>query len=171
MESVKINQLDDQPDGFVIDNDKTADWAIQKIMRARKDAERFAQLYEDKLRAVMDELERTEAYFYPMLRDYMTTCPDVRKTKTQASYKLPSGTLMVKTQAPKYTPDDDALARYLEAAGRSDCIEVVKKPKWGEYKKSCELVDDQLVDKDTGEIVQGVAVEIRQPKFEVKTDG
>lgn len=164
----KEKKMFDYQDRFEITDDAKADWAIRKIADSRAETERFISLYEVKIQAVQEKLERTEEYFGSLLLAYMEQQPDVKATKTQRSYTLPTGKLIVKEQEPKYTTDDEALVSYFKETGKNEFIKTIQKPEWGEFKKNTSLVGNAVVDKDTGEIVPGVKVEQREPKFEVK---
>lgn len=63
--------------------------------------------------------------------------------------------------------DDDALLAYLKASGNEDMIQNTEKPKWGEFKKQLEIVGGQIVDKTTGELVEGVQIIEKPDTFTV----
>lgn len=63
--------------------------------------------------------------------------------------------------------DDDALLAYLKASGNEDMIQNTEKPKWGEFKKRLEIVGGQIVDKTTGELVEGVQIIEKPDTFTV----
>lgn len=48
-----------------------------------------------------------------------------------------------------------------------DMIQNVEKPKWGEFKKRLEIVGGQIVDKTTGELVEGVQIIEKPDTFTV----
>ena len=63
--------------------------------------------------------------------------------------------------------DDDTLLAYLKASGNEDMIQNTEKPKWGEFKKRLEIVGGQIVDKTTGELVEGVQIIEKPDTFTV----
>jgi len=105
-----------------------------------------------------------------------------KETKTQKTYKLPSGTLKVKYQKPEYKRDEDKLTEFLKK-NYTDYVETIYKPKWAEFKKIVSLNRDPIVDEESGELidytpyylvdpngkaVEGVVVIEREPVFEVQ---
>lgn len=63
--------------------------------------------------------------------------------------------------------NDDTLLAYLKASGNEDMIQNTEKPKWGEFKKRLEIVGGQIVDKTTGELVEGVQIIEKPDTFTV----
>lgn len=90
-----------------------------------------------------------------------------KTTKTKHSYRLLSGTLVKKLGGSTMKQDDDTLLAYLKASGNEDMIQNTEKPKWGEFKKRLEIVGGQIVDKTTGELVEGVQIIEKPDTFTV----
>ena len=63
--------------------------------------------------------------------------------------------------------DDDKLVEFLKASGNLEFIKTEEKPKWGEYKKRLEIMGGSVVDKETGEIVDGVKAIEKPDTFSV----
>lgn len=100
------------------------------------------------------------------LAEYFETVPH-KTTKTKHSYRLLSGTLVKKLGGSTMKQDDDTLLAYLKASGNEDMIQNTEKPKWGEFKKRLEIVGGQIVDKTTGELVEGVQIIEKPDTFTV----
>lgn len=100
------------------------------------------------------------------LAEYFETVPH-KTTKTKHSYRLLSGTLVKKIGGSTMKQDDDTLLAYLKASGNEDMIQNTEKPKWGEFKKRLEIVGGQIVDKTTGELVEGVQIIEKPDTFTV----
>ena len=158
-------------EGWEIHDDKAAEWAVKQISNARADTERWRTHFSEQLRRIEEANEQTVAYMTAQLELYFDTLPH-KTTKTQESYQLPGAKLIRKTPAPQYVVDNDRLVEHLRTAA-PDLIETVCKPRWGEYKKRCQVVGGELVDSATGELVDGVTVAERGAVFtvEVKQDG
>lgn len=62
-------------------------------------------------------------------------------------------------------PDNRKLVQYLKDAGLTGLIKTEEKAKWGEYKKQLQIVGASVVDKNIGEIVEGVTVETKLDTF------
>lgn len=62
-------------------------------------------------------------------------------------------------------PYNRKLVQYLKDAGLTGLIKTEEKAKWGEYKKQLQIVGASVVDKNIGEIVEGVTVETKLDTF------
>lgn len=100
------------------------------------------------------------------IAEYFETVPH-KTTKTKHSYRLLSGTLVKKIGGSTMKQDDDTLLAYLKASGNEDMIQNTEKPKWGEFRKRLEIVGGQIVDKTTGELVEGVQIIEKPDTFTV----
>ena len=69
--------------------------------------------------------------------------------------------------ARKMKQDDTVLVQFLKASGNLEFIKTEEKPKWGDYKKRLEIVGGSVVDKETGEIVEGVPLIEKPDTFAV----
>lgn len=154
-------------EAFTIDNDQKAEWAIRRIMEARKDAEVWEKFYKDAMLKVRKQAEETEAYMTSLLQAYFCTVPH-KRTKTQESYALPSGKLVIKAQQPKYSVDDAAACAWLSDSNMEDYIKIEKRVDWVQLKKSVSVLDDgSVMLNGTGELINGITAEIREPSFVV----
>lgn len=61
----------------------------------------------------------------------------------------------------------DTQAELQKASDNEDMIQTTEKPKWGEFKKRLEIVGGQIVDKTTGELVEGVQIIEKPDTFTV----
>ncbi len=182
-----IEELEDD-NRFIIDTDEKAEWAIKKIAEERAESARYISVCQDAIKTYQDKIEKAKAdldsktgYLTFQLQRYMETVK-VKESKTQKTYKLPSGTLKVKYQKPEYKRDEDKLTEFLKK-NYTDYVETVYKPKWAEFKKIVSLNRDAIVDEESGELigytpyyvvdangnkVEGVEVIEREPVFEVE---
>lgn len=160
---------------FIIDNDNKADWAVKKINEDVLERDRIIKIAENRILELKNEIEEIEreydrkiSFLKSCLLDYFETV-DHKETKTQESYKLLSGSLVMKKPANKIVKeDDDTLVQYFADNDMDDFIKITKSPKWAEYKKRLEISGDNVVDTETGEIVDAVSIEQVPPKFDVK---
>ena len=159
-----------------IKTDKEAEWWIEKsedklveVRRYKMSIENKIALLKEKLDAVNNEEENIiqNRNFY--LQEYFETIEDkqLKKTKTQAKYRLPSAELVLKYPGPKFDRDDERLTKWLEDNRMDEFIEVKKSAKWGDLKKITQVVNGRVVTED-GEIVEGVEVVERLPEFKVE---
>ena len=162
-------------EGFVINNDQLADWAVRKIREGRKELERLTMLGENqkaeidyKIRHEEEKTLRGEKYLTGLLREYFEGVPH-KATKTQESYKLLNGSLILKFPKVKMEKEDDTLVEYFRQNGMEEFIKVEEKPKWADFKKNLEIIDDAVVNTATGEIVDVVKLVEVDSEFSVKT--
>jgi len=165
----------EQEEKFVVDNDKKAEWALQKIREKKAEMERYTSVcdemiheYEQKKKEAQERYEQETAYFKSQLAQYFESVPK-RKTKTQEIYELPGGTLRKKYPAPQYKRDDKKLVEWLKSSGRNDLIKISESADWANLKKSITVKDDMVITED-GEIVEGIEVVERPPTFEVEVE-
>lgn len=160
-----------QREGWKIENDSQADWALDRIREAQAEYRRFEMVVNDKIAqlqaALQTEKERMENevnFFQGKLCKYFETVPR-KKTKTQEVYKLPSGRLVKKYKAPKIVRDDAKLVEWLEANSMDELVKIEKKPDWATLKKETEIVGERVISKNTGEVIAGVTAIEQNPEF------
>lgn len=153
---------------FVIDDDGKANWAVQKIKEAQAEIENWRDYYAGALEKIEKRQQGRISYLMYLLRKYFESVPH-KTTKTQASYQLPSGNLVLKHPGPKYETDDAALLDWLKTNQMTDFIKVEtkEKPMWGELKKTVTISGDSVVTED-GEVVPGVTVVPQEDSFDIK---
>ena len=170
--------VEDEAQGFRIDSDAKAEWAIRKIAEEEAECERLkaccqAEIdrYKERQEAYDKRLEGRTTNLRAMLLLYFGTVP-VKETKTQQKYELPSGSLIMKKAGSDYKADNDMLRDWLVAGGMSDYLKTEVSPKWALVKKQLITAEDgSIIFGETGEIIPAgcVTVEEKPPKFEVKT--
>lgn len=155
-----------EAEGFVIDTDAKAEWALQKIREARADRDRWVNWYEDKIHEIKEQTDFDTMNLERLLADYFATVPH-KKTKTQEAYKLPGGKLVLKTQNPEYKRDDKAVIAWAKENGFGQYVKVKEELAWQELKDATAIFDGHIVTED-GEVVPGVEVTNREAKFVVE---
>lgn len=179
----------EQDSTFVIDTDEKAEWSIKKIAEERAEANRIISVCQDAINRYQDiifkaerDLDNRTSYLTHQLRLYIDSVK-AKESKTQKTYKLPSGTLKVKYQKPQFKPDEEKLTEFLITSGHAKYVQTINKPMWGEFKKTTNIQKDPIVDEESGELigytpyyvvdadgnkVEGVEVVEREDKFEVE---
>lgn len=160
---------------FVIDDDNKADWAIRKIDEEKQEFNRIRELAEEQTARIEQKVEAAErrfnqrtSYLRSLLGSYFMQVPR-RKTKTQESYRLLSGSLVLKLPKVKPVYEEDELVEYLKESGMPDYIKTEEKVRWGELKKLLDLSQGKHpVIKDTGELVECIRVEETPAEFKVE---
>lgn len=161
---------------FTVDNDMKAEWVLSKIRRIRADQKkekdelaRQMQFYQDQMDMIDRQADEEVTFFESMLIPYFAERMDsgfTKSTKTQTTYKLPSGKLVLKKQEPTYDRNNAELLPWLKA-NRPELVKVEESPNWAELKKTITVVGEAATTKD-GEVIPGVKVTEREDKFEVE---
>lgn len=156
-----------------IADDGCADWAVNKIAEERAELARIEELaeaqiarIEEKLAAARKRCENGTRFLTGKLAEYFATVPH-KKTKTQETYRLLSGTLKMKLGGVTMKQDDTKLLEFLKASGQNEYIKITEAPKWGDFKKRLEIQGTDVVDMETGEIVEGVQLIEKPDTFTV----
>lgn len=158
--------------GFQVDDDQAAQWCLDRIREANAEKERWKAYYEEQLKKITDREDRRIQFFEMKLMQYFGSVPH-KQTKTQESYQLPGGKLVLKKQAPEYERDDEQLLRWLYANNMTDYVKVKESVAWSELKKDvlagCQAIANsgQLMTED-GEVIPGITVTERPEKFVVE---
>lgn len=151
---------------FNIDNDQKANWAIRKIMETENAAKMWKEYYKKQSDRVEKITQQRIAYFTALLESYFDTVPH-KATETSEKYKLPSGVLVRKAQAPEYERDDAQIIAWC-AENAPSCVENVPKLKWTALKGLLVENNGQAIDEITGEVVPGIKIVPRDPVFAVQ---
>lgn len=160
---------------FVIDSDSKADWAVCKIREAQEERDRLLALVEEKRTELKERCEAINAKYeaetsglLSMLQSYMETVPR-RKTKTQESYQLLSGKLVLKAGLVKCDYDDNALLSWLKQ-NHPEYVTTKESAAWGSFKKRLDIdpATGVVTIAETGEVVDVITAERGEERFEVK---
>lgn len=154
---------------MIASNDVEAEMAILEIRDIEEERNRLVEgctgmieHYQAVMKREIDRAAEKIARLENGLQCYFDTVPH-QATKTQETYRLPTGKLKRKLAFERMVPDNEALMAVYPAF-------VVQKPdfQWGELKKRLSIVDGKVIDTETGEVVEAVAVEAVPPKFIVE---
>jgi hypothetical protein len=160
---------EDQP--FIIDDDYKAEWALNKMSEERAHTQRMVNVcntminkYQVEIQKLKEQLESKTGYLRFQLQEYFKTVPH-KATKTQETYKLPSGTLKLKFKESEYVKDEEALTAWAKN-NTPEFVKVKESVNWAEMKKVVNVSGGYVcID---GEIIDGVTVQEREPEFEVE---
>lgn len=154
-------------------DDGCADWACRKIAEEKAELDRIRELADAQIQKIEEKVAAAERRFQNgtrfltgKLAEYFETVPH-KTTKTKASYRLLPGTLTRKFGGTTMKQDDEKLVQFLKNSGQLEFIKTEEKPRWGDFKKRLEIMGGSVVDKETGEIVEGVTVETKPDTFTV----
>lgn len=154
--------LDDQQ-GFKIQDDSGANWALRQLLSIRNKLKENRKLYDDELARITTWLEKAnenlakdENYFVGILTDYAYRVRAIENRKTIA---LPYGTIKSRATSAKVKVEDtDVFLGWAKATDATDLIRVKEEPAVSTFKELFDIVGDKVVLRATGEVVQGVTV-------------
>lgn len=128
----------DAPERFVIDSDRKAEWAVNRIKEIAADKQKWLDFYAKKIEAVTDECDCKTANLTEQLRQYFMTLDTAKETKTQFSYELPSGKLVLKKAKTEFkvTDEDKFTAAVTERLPEMMKTKTISKPDWAAIKKN-----------------------------------
>lgn len=164
----EIPVLMDEHDGFHVTDDKAAEWCMKKIREAEADRAMWKAHYEAQMQKVNESADSAVAYFTAKLEEYFASVPH-KATKTQESYTLPGGKLILKKQQPKFEVDDDTLVPWLKSNFMAHLVKVKESADWATLKKVVN-VSGSGVTTDEGEVIPGVTVTQRPDVFKVEME-
>ena len=167
---------EEQQEGFKIDSDSKAEWAVKRIKEAEREQNRLLALVDEE-RAELDVREKEILDNYAkktdglkaMLEEYLRAQyakEEARETNTQITYQLLSGKLVYKKSGLELKHNADVLVNWCKEH-LPDAVNVTYTPKWAEIKKNIKGVDGIPVYAPTGEVVDGVEEAYVASKFNV----
>lgn len=161
-------------EGFVIRDDNAAEWALQKIFDEKAELERLKALADSQIAAIMDKVEAAEkrftsrtGYLKKALEEYMLTVKR-KQSKTQESYRLLSGSLILKKPVVKIVKDDTKLLEYVKEHS-PEYVKHTEAVDWAEFKKTLTVSGDVVVDSN-GEVVSCLDVEEAPGEFMIRDE-
>lgn len=165
-EARKIELDEEDLQDVAIFDDDSAEYMLRRIREANEQCERMEAWYTRQLEKCREVRDRTVAWAENNLRGYFEMVP-AKATKTQRSYELPGGKLVLKHQAPKFETKDEELVPWLKA-NRPELVKIKESSDWENLKKELKISPEgtSMVTED-GEIVPGITVTPREDKFTV----
>ncbi len=160
----ELDQLEGQEIPMLDDMD--AEYMLTMIRQADAEYQKMESWYAHMVEKAKEKRDRKVAWAEANLRAYFDIVP-AKVTKTQKTYDLPSGKLVLKHQEPKYDTKDEELVPWLKA-NRPELIKIKESSDWANLKKELKASPDglRMVTED-GEIVPGITVTPREDKFTV----
>ena len=160
----ELDQLEGQDVPMLDDMD--AEYMLTLIRQADDEYQKMESWYTHMVEKAKEKRDRKVAWAENNLRAYFDIVP-AKVTKTQKTYDLPSGKLVLKHQEPKYDTKDEELVPWLKA-NRPELVKTKESSDWANLKKELKVSPDgtAMVTED-GEIVPGVTVTQREDKFTV----
>ena len=167
-EVVELNEIIEQyeDDGYSIKDDRGAEYALKRIKETQAEVDAFRAYYDEQIAKMQSRADGVRNFYEGHLERYFNKVPH-KVTKTTESYELPSAKLVWKQQAPEYVRDEEKVLEWLKANDGGEFVKVKESLDWAGLKKMVEVSGSEVVLADTGEVVPGISVQYREPKFDV----
>lgn len=154
-----VSSISAENEGFVVDNDQKADWAIRKLAVIRRKQAENKAIYDAEivritewLSTVNTALERDSLYFEAVLRPYALT----QRSEGRKSISLPHGTIKTTAGQPKVEFKDEA--KFIEWATANDPSLLKIKTDIDKTAVKALITEEGVVISTQGEIVPNVEV-------------
>lgn len=162
-------------ESFKIENDNSAEWAMVKIKEINAEANRFKMVcetfiheYTSKLNKSNEKAANDRKYFEGLLEEYSQNVK-MKETKSQATYKLPSGTIKRKFGTLEFIQDETPLVAWCKENAPT-LVKVKESADWAELKKQIKVNADGKVIDENGMVVDGVIAGKRQDTFVIEVE-
>lgn len=172
-ERISIEEEETEVSEFTIETDEMAEWALKKVLAAKKEKERLSDLIDAERKAldrkqeeIDSRFENETSYLIFKLNEYFQTV-EHKETKTQESYQLLSGKLVFKKPTQKIEQNEEALLEWCKT-NAPEYVVTKQSVAWGQIKKCMQIAGDVVIYGATGEIVSGVAIAETPGTFDVK---
>ena len=169
-----LGNMNDMETNFCIDSPEKADWAIRKIKEDKQRHDVYVSTCEneiaflqEKIKKADEKLEMDTAYLEEQLNQFLDVLP-AKETKTQLSFELPNGKMVRKKATQTFEKTEELLGYCEETAPEYVKEKITKTVDWVALKKNLIVENGAVVNKETGEIVEGVNVVEKPESFEVK---
>ena len=165
MSEVLINKP--EQDEIEVRSTIEAKWQFEQRKRIMADRDELVAYYEDQINKVIADADYKIGFIDRALFAFFQTV-EHKKTKTQESWSIPGGKLMLKKQAPEFKRDDKTVIEWLkQTPDGSQYVKTVESLDWANLKKDSTVVGGSIVNMD-GEVIPGVEVIEREDKFVVE---
>lgn len=175
LEELESVEPAEEKDTFRIENDMSAEWAIEQLRDHAEEADRLKKMIAAKReeldaqeKQIDDRLEGESRYLKGKLEEYFRSGVKAKETKTQKTYKLLSGSLIMKKESYSYSKDEKRVIQAVKDLGKEEYVETVEKLKWAEFKKQLVFDGEKVYDPETGTVIDGVTAVLEPERFEVK---
>lgn len=152
----------------------SCNWAFRKLATIKVQEEEINELAKNEIERINawkeDELKKTEdskAFFEGLLTEYF-----IEQKQVDPKFKIstPHGKVTSRKQQPKYEYDVEKFIAWAEANEHAELVRIKKEVDKTATKKTFEINGNQLVDEETGLIVDGVTVLKREDSINIKVE-
>ena len=163
---IEIENVTPKEEELEVRTDLEAGWQLERRKKIIADRDELIAFYKERIKAAEEDAEFKLGFIDRALRAFFDIVPH-KSTKTQEYYALPGGKIMLKKQAPEYERDDDTTSAWLKDNGGAEYVKTKESLDWAALKDASTVVGETIVNSD-GEVIPGVKVIEREPKFAVE---
>lgn len=149
-------------DHALINDDARADELLEEIKDLEVEYNRYKimadtriETIQQKLQVKKEQMEKETEFLKAQLRSYFNTVK-LKETKTQKSYGLLSGKLVLKKEKDQIVKEDEEELLTWAEKNVPDLIKVKKDVNWAELKKQVKECKDFVINIETGEIQNNI---------------
>lgn len=154
-----------------------ADALVEQLKENEQEIQKYKDLAKERVDMIIDLLQvkvnklysNNEGIKFELLQ--IANMSDLKETKTQRKLELLAGDVIIKKATKKFKNDNKLLLEALKES-RPDLVKekVMESLDWANYKKELKILDNQIVNVVTGEVVEvaGLEVENVAERVEVK---
>ena len=166
MSEIIETNIEEQEEELVVRSDIEAGWQLKHRKELIADRDNLIAFYQARIDAVKQDAEIKLSIIDRALFLFFQTVQH-HKRATQESYTHPEGKLVLKKQAPEFKRDDKTVLSWLKGNNGGNYIKTTESLDWASLKKDVTVMGNSVVNSD-GEIIPGVEVVEREPKFTVE---
>lgn len=160
---------------FKITDSSSLSWVMRKLVSIEKKKAEINALADEEIRRIEEWRKRElsgfkgdEEYFTSLIEGYAWqqrhTDPEFKKAST------PYGTVKFRKLPAKWNYDEEKLLESLKSAGLTELIRVKEEPDKATLKKRAQVQNGQVIDPETGAIIEGVTVEEQPDKLVLEVE-
>ncbi len=178
----EMQEAEESRNSFSVTDKASADWCLRKIAAYRSEMAENEKLVQTEierlqqwLKAENEKAEQSIGYFSGLLEAWLRS--EYERDERKRSISLPHGRIRLRKQQSEYTYRDEELLPFLKTTApelvRTQVIEKYDKTELKTFiKTNCHVTEEGVpVLAATGEVLPGVQITDRPPKFEVETEG
>jgi len=160
-------------EGFKVDDDQKANWALRKIKQMQEQIKENNDLADAEIDKIefwrKTENEKAEAdieYFQSLLAEYAMHKRE--KDPKFKSLKLPNGRFGFRKRPAKWEYDEEKVLEHLKESELTDFVRVKEEINKRDLRQFVEVAGDKVINPETGEIIEGIEIVEQGENFNVK---
>ena len=156
----------------------TIDWYMELIKDEKKEINKLKEIRDGRIKKLKesykekaDKIQSNIDSKMESIRNYLIENDiKMKKAKTQTKFEGLSGNFIIKYPKSKIKYNKKKLLQKAISECKTEYIKSKTKQSfdWAKYKKNLEIRDDKVINKNTGEVISMLSVEVEPERWEVK---